>query len=140
MTDDALRALISSAGVMVTSAHGISGDPVAVSAFGYTADAADYLFNISLEGHEASATPLLWAAVLKLSSMSIPVLNLGGGASYDGDGVSEFKRRFGSRVVPFYSLRQVFDPAKFHELCVRAGRHAGETSGYFPQFRQAPVK
>ncbi len=108
----------------------------ALSMFGYTPYGAEYLFNISLPGAEEYSATLLWSGVQQLRALRIPVLNLGGGIR-EGDGVEEFKRRFGSRAVSYFCLKQVYNEAAFTQVCLEFGADPDDKSGYFPPYRSA---
>jgi hypothetical protein len=119
--------------VMVGAADG--GRVTAVSMFGYTATGGDYLFNVSVpEGRRHSAA-LIWYAVLRLRSLDVPWLNLGGGVT-EGDGVARFKQRFGADVLPLTYLKQVYNPARYSQLCRRAGVDPDDLTGWFPPYRR----
>ncbi|MBC8166286.1 MAG: hypothetical protein H7Y20_10480 [Bryobacteraceae bacterium] len=106
----------------------------ALSMFAYTPYGAEYLFNISLPEAEDYAATLLWSGVQRLRCLRIPTLNLGGGIR-SGDGVAEFKRRFGGKAVPYFCLKQVYNEAAFTQLCREYGVDPGDKSGYFPPYR-----
>ena len=113
---------------------GIGDEVQAVCVFGYTPYVAEYLFGVSApEGRRHSAA-LLWHGAMRLRSLGIPRLNLGGGI-HRGDGVADFKRRFGAARRALGSLRQVYDPERFEELCRRAGVDPSDRAGYFPPYR-----
>ncbi|HEY7530698.1 MAG TPA: hypothetical protein VIC56_08495 [Gemmatimonadota bacterium] len=121
-------------GVLVVGA-GRGSTIEAVSLFGYTPYAADFLFNVALpEGRRHSAA-LIWYAVQALREAGAPVLNLGGGVR-DGDSLAEFKRRFGAAQAPFVALKQVYDPAAYARACRGAGADPRDRSGYFPAYRR----
>jgi hypothetical protein len=113
---------------------GEGGRIEAVAMFGHTSRCGDYLFNVSLPGGERHAVYLVWAAVERLRELGVEWLNLGGGISQD-DGVGEFKRRFGARALPLVSLRQIYAPGAYAELCRRTGVTPADGSGYFPPYR-----
>jgi len=111
------------------------GELAAASMFGYTFSGADYLFNISLpEGRHQSAV-LLWAGAVHLKTLEVPHLNLGGGL-VEGDGIANFKIRFGAIAVPLPVLKQVYDRPKYVELCRRVGVDGDDAGGYFPAYRR----
>jgi hypothetical protein len=117
--------------VMIVGARGDSLESVAL--FGHTADGGDYLVNVSVPGGERHAVHLIWWAVQRLRAVGVEWLNLGGGVR-PGDDLAEFKRRFGAAELPLLSLRQVYRPDIYEELC----RTAGVTSardGRFPPYR-----
>jgi hypothetical protein len=105
-----------------------------VAVFGHTPYGADALFNVSVPGGERHTVHLIWWAVERLRALGIENLNLGGGVR-QGDDVAEFKRRFGAAELPLASLRQVFLPDRYAELCRRAGVAPEDRSGYFPPYR-----
>jgi hypothetical protein len=117
--------------VMVGAGRGGTLESVAV--FGHTAHAGDYLFNVSVPGGERHAVHLIWSGVERLRELGVPRLNLGGGIR-ERDDLAEFKRRFGAAELPLTSLRQVYRPSAFEELC-RAAGVSGDRSGWFPPYR-----
>ena len=106
----------------------------AVAVFGHTHAVGDYLFGVSVPGGERHSAVLVWEGALALRRRRVPVLNLGGGV-HAGDGVAEFKRRFGATPEPLRRLRHVYDPDRFAALCRAAGRDPNDRSGYFPPYR-----
>ena len=111
------------------------GAVVAVAVFGRTRYAAEHLFTVSTAGYEHLSAALVWRGVRELVDLGVPSLHLGGGIR-PGDGVAEFKRRFGARVVPLRALRQVFRPDAFDALC-SAGSPQDGRPAYFPPYRGA---
>lgn len=110
----------------------VEGTLQAVSMFGYTRHVGEFLFNVSLPEGQRHSAPLIWCAAMRLRSLDVPTLNLGGGIR-PGDGVAAFKTRFGGREVPLRSVRQVYRPDRFDALC----RSAGVTTArdrYFPPY------
>jgi hypothetical protein len=105
----------------------------AVSLFGFTPHAADYLFNASLPGEERHSTLLIWAAIRELKARGVRSLNLGGEVR-EGDGVGEFKRRFGADTVPLLNVKQVYRPDVYTSLCEQAGVDPADAS-FFPAYR-----
>ena len=108
----------------------------AVAVFAHTPAVADYLFGVSLPGGEHHSGVLVWEGARRLQELAIPVLNLGGGIRM-GDGVADFKRRFGATPIPLKRLRQVYDSGRFEALCRRAGADPTNWSRYFPPYRAA---
>ncbi len=109
------------------------GRIVAASIFAWAGEIGDYLFNISVpEGQPASAQ-LIWEAALLLKQRGITSLTLGGGIS-EGDGVAQFKRRFGPDSHPLISLRQVYRVGDYRALCQTAGVSPEIGSGFFPPY------
>jgi hypothetical protein len=106
----------------------------AVYIFAYTPHVGDALFNVALpEGRSATVT-LLWCGVNHLRSMKVRALNLGGGVR-EGDTIAQAKRRFGSRRLPFTSLKQVYRPDVYEKLCRQVRADPADRSGYFPAYR-----
>jgi hypothetical protein len=125
--------LISSPTVWCVAARE-EGRVVAASVFGESFGMVDYLFGISRPGAAAYSAPLLWEAVIHFAATTATTLNLGGGIK-PGDGVAEFKRRFGPRELSFTSGRFVHRRDVYRDLCRRAGV-SDDTDGYFPPYRR----
>ena len=107
---------------------------VAVSVFGYTPDAGDFLFNVSVpEGRNYSAV-LIWYGVQHLKALDVPLLNLGGGGHED-DSLADFKARFGSRKLPLRCAKQVYQREIYDQLCQRVNVDPNDMTGYFPAYR-----
>jgi hypothetical protein len=110
----------------------VEGRLEAVVVFGHTPAVGEYLFGVALPDGRRHAARLLWCGIERLRSLGVPLVNLGGGAR-PGDGIAEFKRRFGAREVPLTALREVYRPTAFRALCRAAGVDAGG-DGYFPPY------
>ena len=134
-TADTLRSLLTLENVLLVGA-GTAGAVQAVTAVGYTPHVADYLFNVSVPEGRHLATVLLWDVVRRLKTLRVPVLNLGGGVR-PGDGVAQFKERFGARQLPLRSLKQVYAPELYAAFCRRVGADPTDTGGYFPAYRRS---
>jgi hypothetical protein len=107
---------------------------VAVSVFGYTPDAGDFLFNVSVqEGRNYSAV-LIWYGVQHLKALDVPLLNLGGGGHED-DSLADFKARFGSQKLPLRCAKQVYQREIYDQLCQRMNVDPNDMTGYFPAYR-----
>ena len=107
---------------------------VAVSVFGYTPDAGDFLFNVSVpEGRNYSAA-LIWYGVQHLKALDVPLLNLGGGGHGD-DSLADFKARFGSQKLPLRCAKQVYQREIYDQLCQRMNVDPNDMTGYFPAYR-----
>jgi hypothetical protein len=98
---------------------------------------ADYLFNAATNDGRDHARALIWEAMRRLGAAGIPVLNLSGGVS-EGDGLDQFKARFGGARRETEALKIVFDEGMYAELCAAAGVDPLDRAGYFPAYR-APV-
>lgn len=113
-----------------------AGSIVAASVFTEHDGYVEYLFGMSVDGAGRYSAPLIWEAVTHFSPLGASTLNLGGGVR-PGDGVAEFKRRFGADEIPAPRLCLVFDPAAFTELSRAAGVEP-TTDGFFPPYRRSP--
>jgi hypothetical protein len=131
LSRDTMAAIAALDDVLIVGARGDALESVAL--FGHTPHGGDYLFNVSVPGGERHAVDLIWWGVERLRALGVESLNLGGGVR-PGDDLAEFKRRFGAAELPLVSLRQVYRPDVYEELC----RAAGVTSardGWFPPYR-----
>jgi hypothetical protein len=113
----------------------ISGKVEAVSVFAYTTDMGEFLFNISLDEGQRYSALLLWYGVIQLKSIGIPSFNLGGGVR-ENDGIAKFKQRFGGKELPLKSLKQVYDPRVYEQLCWQVNVDPNDRSGYFPPYQK----
>jgi hypothetical protein len=105
----------------------------AVSLFCVAGTHAEYHINAStLSGRDLSAW-LIWSAIERLRAAGVEVLNLGGAGARPGDGVAQFKERFHGESRSLWALRQIYDDAKYDELCRRAGVTHGRD--WFPAYR-----
>jgi len=127
-----IRAVANLDDVLAVGILGDEGEIEAVAVFGHGSHTADYLINVSLPGATHHSAFLVWAGVEWARSLGLEHLNLGGGIS-PGDGVAEFKRRFGAVALPLVSLHQVFRPDVYQRLVLQAGVTAQER--YFPAYR-----
>ncbi len=134
LTDETLALLAELDNVLLLG-RGRGGRIEAVSVFAHTPHAAEYLFNIPLADGRHHAVPLVWYAVHELKARGIPALNLGGGVR-PGDGIAQFKERFGARRLPFGALKQVYDEAQYARICRAHGRDPLDRTGYFPAYRE----
>lgn len=134
LSEHTLEVLAGLDNVLLVGAGNGAHDIEAVAAFAHTPHSADYLFGIWRPNGKRHSVALLWNGMLRLKALGIPWLNLGGGIR-PGDGVAEFKARFGARELPLGALKQVYDEAAYAELCRTAGRDPNERDGYFPAYR-----
>jgi hypothetical protein len=86
------------------------------------------------EGRDLSAF-LYSQMILTLRSRGVEYLNLGGGAHPD-NGLYKFESWLGGQPKPRRALHQVYDPARYADLCARAGMET--TNSGFPAYRFAP--
>jgi hypothetical protein len=101
---------------------------------GYTPDCADYVFGASVGEGKRHSAALLWAGAMRLRDQGVPILNLGGGIRR-GDGVAEFKVRFGADRLELGSLHQVYRPDDYARLCRFAESGGEDGSKFFPAYR-----
>jgi hypothetical protein len=128
---ESLLFLLSLENVMLVGARDL-GKVDAVTLFAYTDGIADYLFNISLPEGRHHSTALIWHGVNYLKSKKIQILNLGGG----GEGIAEYKKRFGSKTLPLRCLKQIYDMKIYVKLCRQVGADPADMTGYFPAYRK----
>jgi Acetyltransferase (GNAT) domain len=134
LNEETLRELCESPQVFIVGAQQ-GGRIRAVSLFGYTRYAGDFLYNVSLPGYEPYSVMLIWSAVRELKARGVPSLNLGGGVE-ENDSLAEFKRRFGAKEISLRNMKQIYRRDIYDDLCVRAGVDS-ERSSYFPAYRSA---
>jgi len=111
------------------------GTVEAVCHFVFTPYVAEYFAGVSLPQSRAYSSALIWAGAMELRRKGIPSLNLGGGVTR-GDGIAIFKERFGGRVLPLASLKQVYEPDLYRALCESAGADPRDRSGFFPAYHR----
>lgn len=120
--------------VFLLGAEDEAGRLEAVSVFGHSDYCGEYLFNVSQpEGRRHSAA-LLWEGMLRLKFCGVPAVNLGGGVKA-GDGLDQFKARFGGLRRPLRALKQIYHRDAFISCCNQAGVDPLATADYFPPYR-----
>jgi hypothetical protein len=120
--------------VLALGAATPQGQLEAVTVFGYTAFAGDFLFNVSAGSGRRWSSLLLWSGALELRARGVRYLNLGGGVRR-GDGIAEYKRRFGGAALPLVAAKEVYRPDIYRRLCREAGVQPALT-GYFPPYQR----
>jgi hypothetical protein len=105
---------------------------VSAAFFGYTDFLADYLFIFSLPNKNYHTAHLIWYSILELKEIGVPLLNLGGG----GQGISEFKRRFGAYERPMFSVKEVYEETTYTQLIGNKSADVRNHEGYFPLYRK----
>lgn len=90
-----------------------------------------HLSGTTAQGRELQAW-VIWKSIEALRETGVRFLNIGGYGA-PGDGLHLAKSRFGAVEHPLRSLRQVYDPKRFSELCAKAG--AEMASPFFPPYR-----
>lgn len=138
LTEESVKLLCIADGVHLVGLE-LDGRVQAAAVFASTAWSADLILLVGTSAGRRLSFHLVWDAVRYYASLNVPHLNLGGGIR-PGDGVGEFKRRFGGRRVSFWSLRQVYDRALYAALCRRFGVNADpRRAPYFPPYRRPPL-
>ena len=95
---------------------------------------ADCMFNVAVPAGRKYTTALFWYGVKHFLGQNISWLNMGGGVSV-GDSIAQSKQRFGAQAIPFQSLKEVYRPLEYREICRVAGVDEKDRSGYFPAYR-----
>jgi hypothetical protein len=114
------------------------GDMVdAVSLFCVAGYTAEYHLNASTVRGRDLTVQLIDAAITRLASAGVGLLNLGGGVQ-PGDGLYRFKRRFNGTPRPLRAVCQIYDQAQYDELCCQAG--SGVAGDWFPAYRTPPAR
>jgi hypothetical protein len=125
--------LAESENVILVGAEG-EEDIEAVTVFAFTPHVGEYLLNISRPGGEKHLAAMLWYGAQQLKARQVAWLNLGGGIR-PGDGVAQFKERFGGEIFPLLSLKQIYDQEIFQSLCRQTQADSDDLTGYFPPYR-----
>lgn len=115
-----LQALSSLPEAFLLGARDADGALSCVALFAATGGAAEYLFLAQTEAGRVHSEGLLVEAFSRLAARGVGAVHLGGGIRPD-DGVAEFKRRFGATKVVASCLKHVFEPARYEDVCRRAG-------------------
>ena len=117
---------------------GIEGDSglEEVMMLAFTPYVGEYLMSISSKDDRRHTVALLWSAVQQLKERGVKWFNLGGGIR-PGDGVAQFKERFGGQVFALQSLKQIYNPKVFTELCRQMHVNSDDLTGYFPPYHAA---
>jgi hypothetical protein len=87
---------------------GQKGEIDAVSVFMVSGDQAEYHLNASSDEGRDLAAWLIWNAGIRLKAMGVRQLHLGGGVRR-GDGLHQFKQRFGGIPKALQAVRQIYD-------------------------------
>ena len=83
------------------------------------------------EGRDLQAW-LIWQAIETLRQEGLRWFNIGG-YGRQGDGLHWMKARFGATEHPLRSVRQIYDPQCFAQLCARTGTDPADR--FFPPYR-----
>jgi len=133
-SDDTLSYLSNLENVIIAGVLDMT-EIVAINVFAYTPYAGESLFNISTNRGRHYSALLIWYGVQRLKSLGVPSLNMGGGIR-DNDGIAKFKQRFGTQVYPMKSLKQVYNPRIYEELCRMVQADPDDRLGYFPPYHK----
>ncbi len=134
--DAALTALLQAPGAGLLGTADTEGRLVAVTLYGWTPWGAEGMIQAALPEGRHHTTALMLGGVRDLAERAVPWLNLGGGVR-PGDNVAAAKLRWRPRSQAFRRLKQVYDPARYAELCAAAGVPASVGEGYFPAYYAA---
>jgi hypothetical protein len=110
----------------------VGGAVEMVALFLIAGDRADGQFVGTSERGREYAAWLYAKGIELLRAQGVRLVNLGGGV-IPGDGIYQFKEKFGARPTRLYAVRQIYDRVKYEELCKRAGAPANER--WFPAYR-----
>jgi hypothetical protein len=75
---------------------------------------------------------IVWNAMERLKKMGVRYFNIGGGIRAN-DGLHDYKSRFGAIEMPLLSVRQIYDPRRYDELCAQSG--IPSSGNWFPAYR-----
>lgn len=134
--DAALTTLLRAPGAGLLGSADMEGRLVAVTLYGWTPWGAEGVIQAALPEGRHHTTALMLGGVRDLAERAVPWLNLGGGVR-PGDSVAAAKLRWRPRSQAFRRLKQVYDPARYAELCTAAGVPASVGGGYFPAYYAA---
>ncbi|GAB4223045.1 MAG: hypothetical protein Tsb005_16870 [Gammaproteobacteria bacterium] len=95
---------------------------------------ADFFLTACTLDSRYHSLALLWHAILYCKQLNIPYFNLSGGA-IDKPGLDLFKRRLGGKILLTYSMREIFNPATYQDLCYQRGTRT-DSEQYFPAYHQ----
>jgi hypothetical protein len=113
----------------------VDGSIEAISMFRLVRKEAEYQLNACTEKGRGLAAWLIWKAAARLTTEGVQRLNLGGGIRR-GDGLADFKAKFGGTRCELRALCQVYDPDAYADLCRRSGCSG---TSYFPGYRSSSV-
>ena len=129
-----IEAIIALPNVLLVGA-GSGADVQAVCVLAYTQPVAEYFLALSVPAGRRFSAALVWESTRILREQGVRWFNLGGGVAA-GDGIAQFKERFGADVRPLRCLKQVYDEEKYRALCVAAGCDPKVRDGYFPPYHR----
>ena len=137
LSEGALNLLCRSDSCIAVATRGAAGLDAA-ALFGATRSAGEFLINVATADGRQRTADLIWYGISALIDRGIPQLNLGGGVS-EGDSLAGAKQRYRPQRLPLRSLRQVYRPDTYAELCRDSG--VSETvPDYFPAYRAPAVR
>jgi serine/alanine adding enzyme len=111
----------------------IAGDGIeACALFLQRDDQAEYHLGASTNAGRGLQTLLLHTGMLRLREMGVRRLNLGGGVRH-GDGLFQFKAKFGGEERVLHAVRQIYRRDVYRRLTDEAAASPDET--WFPAYR-----
>ncbi len=129
-----MEAIISLPNVVMVGA-GSGTEVQAVCVLAYTQPIGEYFLALSVPAGRGFSAALVWEGAKILREHGVRWFNLGGGV-VAGDGIAQFKERFGADVRPLQCLKQVYDEEKYRDLCIDTGRDPDVRDGYFPPYHR----
>ena len=131
LADATLRAMAGSREHLVLGAE-CGGEVIAIMVFPVSGERAEYHICAStVQGRDATAW-LMWQAIVRLKAMGVRQLNLGGGVR-PGDGLYDFKLKFGAVPKLLHQVKQIYDAVAYENFC-RAERTSADER-WFPAYR-----
>ena len=114
----------------------IKGSIEAVILLLTAASQAEYQIGASSEQGRGLFAWLLSLRIGTLQEMGVKTLNLGGGVRA-GDGLYQFKEKFGGTLSPLKAVQQIYDEDRYNDLCRAAD--ITEPVEWFPAYRANPA-
>ena len=131
MAEAGLRNMALSRSHLVLGAA-IGGEVIAIMVFPVSGARAEYHIGASTaQGRDATAW-LMWQAILRLKATGVNTLNLGGGVR-PGDGLHDFKLKFGAVPRPLHHVKQIYDAEAYEAFC--RAEHVAPDERWFPAYR-----
>ena len=135
--DDTLRRICADPAVLLVGIEDEEGLCI-VSSFATSCYGAEYQFNVNLRnGRQLTAATIFWC-IEQLEYIGVQWLNLGGGIK-PHDSLAQAKERYRPQCLPFYNAIEIYDEARYRQLCLQAGKNPDNLGGFFPPYRSADI-
>jgi hypothetical protein len=136
LSPETLRKLALMPDGLTIGAANPDGEMTAVMVFPVSGTRAEYFLGASAPESRDVTAWLMAQAFGRLQALGVRQLNLGGGVRV-GDGLYDFKARFGGNARPLGMLRLIHNPTTYKELCSAAGLLPPSecSAGWFPAYR-----